>query len=262
MDARIKSGHDECACVQTNHNFKQRVSQIQFRGLAARFARVLLSSSRPLQSEGAGNAGRPMRPIAACAMIVVERTRVSQVTPESPSISPRNGFNGFLRALPGDRLSCHRRPRKLPFANLTPASGRQDHTTSPSASSAARLRAASVHRILSRVRDDLEPPLSVGQDGWAYATDLRQASSNISEIQKSTKYRSLTHGLRRANGAPGMTDSHKKDATGWLPSRPNLCKLAGPGLRAPRCQAQESLAGDPSEVTALGVRHWITSFRC
>ena len=27
-----------------------------------------------------------MRPIAACAMIVVERTRVSQVTPESPGI--------------------------------------------------------------------------------------------------------------------------------------------------------------------------------
>jgi hypothetical protein len=29
-------------------------------------------------------------------------------------------------------LSCHHRPRRLP-ANLTPASGRQDHTTSPSA---------------------------------------------------------------------------------------------------------------------------------
>jgi hypothetical protein len=31
------------------------------RDLAARFARVLPSTSRPLQSEGAGNAGRPMR---------------------------------------------------------------------------------------------------------------------------------------------------------------------------------------------------------
>ena len=185
-----------------------------------------------------------MRPIAACAMRVVERTRVSQVTPESPSISPRNGFNGFLRALPGDRLSCHRRPRKLPFANLTPASGRQDHTTSPSASSAARLRAASVHRILSRVRDDLEPPLSVGQDGWAYATDLRQASSNISEIQKSTKYRSLTHGLRRANGAPGMTDSHKKDATGWLPSRPNLCTRWS-GAESALLRSLKELSGRP-----------------
>jgi len=40
----------------------------------------------PSSSEGAGNAGRPMRPIAACAMVVIERTRVSQVTPESPGI--------------------------------------------------------------------------------------------------------------------------------------------------------------------------------
>lgn len=38
--------------------------------------------------------------------------------------------------------------------------------------------------------------------------------------------------------------------------------LAGPGLRAPRCQASiQGSAGDPSEVTALGIRHWITSFR-
>jgi hypothetical protein len=51
---------------------------------------------------------------------------------------------GLYRALPGDRLSCHRHLRKpgssapgwadLPSANLTPASRRQDHTTSPSAS--------------------------------------------------------------------------------------------------------------------------------
>jgi uncharacterized Fe-S cluster protein YjdI len=50
----------------------------------------------------------------------------------------------LYRALPGDRLSCHRHLRKtgssapgradLPSANLTPASRRQDHTTSPSAS--------------------------------------------------------------------------------------------------------------------------------
>src|ERR1700722_1950535 len=55
-----------------------------------------------LHSEGAGNAGRPMRPIAACAMVVVERTRVSQVTPESPG-SPRAMVYGLFRALPGDR---------------------------------------------------------------------------------------------------------------------------------------------------------------
>ena len=101
------------------------------RVFCARFA----GTSRPLQSEGAGNAGRPMRPIAACAIIVVERTRVSQVTPEFTQHSPRNGFNGFLRALPGDRAFLPPSPlRSLLLKNLTPASGRQDHTPSPSAS--------------------------------------------------------------------------------------------------------------------------------
>jgi hypothetical protein len=46
--------------------------------------------------------------------------------------SPRNGFNGFLRALPGDRALLPPSPADH-SANLTPASGRQDHTTSPSA---------------------------------------------------------------------------------------------------------------------------------
>jgi hypothetical protein len=124
------------------------------RAFRARFGLLVPPSS----SEGAGNAGRPMRPIAACAMVVIERTRVSQVTPESPGI-PRAMVYGLLRALPGDRLSCHRRPRKLVFANLTPAPRRQNHTTSPSASRAIRQRRIRVHRVLSRVRDDLEPPL-------------------------------------------------------------------------------------------------------
>jgi hypothetical protein len=65
--------------------------------LRPRFARDFLT----LQSEGAGNAGRPMRPIAACATIVVERTRVSQVTPESPG-TPRAMVYGLYRALPGE----------------------------------------------------------------------------------------------------------------------------------------------------------------
>jgi len=47
--------------------------------------------------------------------------------------SLRDGFNGFLRALPGARafLPPSRTDRS---ARLTPASGCQDHTTSPSAS--------------------------------------------------------------------------------------------------------------------------------
>ena len=48
-----------------------------------------------LDQEGAGNAGRPMRPIAARAMVAIERTRVSQVTPEIARHSPRNGFTAY-----------------------------------------------------------------------------------------------------------------------------------------------------------------------
>jgi hypothetical protein len=44
-------------------------------------------------------------------------------------------------------------------ASLTPASGCQDHTSSPSASHAVRQERIRVHRIPPRVRDDREPPL-------------------------------------------------------------------------------------------------------
>jgi hypothetical protein len=77
---------------------------------------------------------------------------------KSPSIPARNGFNSLYRALPGDRLSCHRHLRKpgssapgradSPSANLTPASRRQDHTTSPSASNIVRRHAGGRSRAV------------------------------------------------------------------------------------------------------------------
>src|SRR3979409_53683 len=148
--------------------------------MASRSRRVFCARcsfiSRPLQSEGAGNAGRPMRPIAACAMIVVERTRVSQVTPESPGI-PHAMVYGLYRALPGDRAFLPPSPALL-SANLTPASGRQDHTSSPSAYTPFVYRHIRVHRIPPRGRDDRVSPLSVGRDGESYSLIL------ISEKQK------------------------------------------------------------------------------
>jgi hypothetical protein len=52
--------------------------------------------------EGAGNTGRPMRPQPVC--IGSKHTVVTTVTPKNARHSPRNGFNGFLRALPGDEF--------------------------------------------------------------------------------------------------------------------------------------------------------------
>jgi hypothetical protein len=61
--------------------------------------------------------------------------------------SPRNGFNGLYVISPAIGLSCHRRWQKMTSTNLTPASRRQDHTTSPSASALFVKSAAHVHRI-------------------------------------------------------------------------------------------------------------------
>jgi hypothetical protein len=67
-------------------------------------------------------------------------------------------------------LSCHHRLRKLPLTNLTPASRRQDHTSSPSASAPFVIGTVSVHRIPPRVRDDREPPLK--WDGTARISEV------------------------------------------------------------------------------------------
>jgi hypothetical protein len=63
-------------------------------------------------------------------------------------LSPRDGFNGFLRALPGDRALLPPSSAQCVsiVANLTPASGCQDDTTSPSALKRVRLSRQSVHR--------------------------------------------------------------------------------------------------------------------
>ena len=93
--------------------FKQLYSPTQLRDLAAPSARVLPGTSCTLNSEGAGNAGRPMRPIAACAMIVGECTRAGQVTPVSPGIPRAMVLTVSFVLSSATGLSCHRHPRAL-----------------------------------------------------------------------------------------------------------------------------------------------------
>ena len=68
---------------------------------------------------------------------------------------------GLLRAFPGETgLACHRlRNTQLRLTRGHRPLGRQDHTTSPSASHAFVDCALGVHRISHRVRDDREAPL-------------------------------------------------------------------------------------------------------
>src|SRR6202021_1979418 len=105
-----------------------------------------------LEPRGRGECRAPDAPAASCALLVASmHTSIHSEPPEITRHSRTQWFYGLYRALPGDRLSCHRHLRKpgssapgradLPSANLTPASRRQDHTSSPSASNIVRQHA-------------------------------------------------------------------------------------------------------------------------
>jgi hypothetical protein len=90
--------------------------------------------------------------------------------------SLRSGFNGFFRALPGDRAFLPPSSAEPP-ANLTPASGCQNHTTSPYACSLVRL--ATLPRPphpAPNVRDDREAPLFRVRDSAECVADLGSRS--------------------------------------------------------------------------------------
>jgi hypothetical protein len=132
-----------------------RIPQTCVRLPAARRARVVDGISAQVRAQGMPGA-RCARS-RACSVV---NTRVSHHGHTGTTRhSPRNGFNGFLRALPGDRALLPPSSADC-SANLTPASGRQDHTTSPSAGSAVRLRALPrPSHPAPNVRDDGDTPL-------------------------------------------------------------------------------------------------------
>src|SRR5450432_4850801 len=90
--------------------------------------------------KGVGNAGCPLHPRSRVHFVLVERTRATTSTPESPGIPARNGFNAYVVLSPvtglfatvvsGYVLSKPGWADATP-QNLTPASGRQDHTILP-----------------------------------------------------------------------------------------------------------------------------------
>jgi hypothetical protein len=128
---------------------------------AARRAPGCCLIGSPWKNEGVGNAGCPLHPQSRVRNKTKHTSVVTTGSPESPGIPARNGFNGFLRALPGDRACLPPSPlRSLLLKSLTPASGRQDHTTSPSAGRRSRQqrRLRPPHPV-PNVRDDRETPL-------------------------------------------------------------------------------------------------------
>src|SRR5258705_12471425 len=98
--------------------------------------------------------------------IAKKRTRAYRFSGGNPAF-PAQWFYGLLRALPGDQACLTPSPALL-LADLTPASGRQNHTTSPYASAPFVTRTARVHRIPPRVRNVRNAPQRDGTATLSY----------------------------------------------------------------------------------------------
>jgi hypothetical protein len=145
----------------------------RLRHLAARIAPGLCMNVVPLITEGAGKAGRPMHPQPRVqSKKAHERSHYRYTELVRPSL--RNGLR-LIRTLPGDRALLPPSPALL-IADLTPASGSQNHTISPSALARFVCARCRVHRIPSRVDDVAQRP-SVGQDVRSSASDLPDDTS-------------------------------------------------------------------------------------
>src|SRR5215218_1885925 len=104
--------------------------------------------------EGRGECRVLDAPAVSRAKVCSEHTSIVTVgSPDQPGIPARNGFNGFLRDLPGDRAFLSPSPavclRKLDAS--VEASGPHDFAVRLGA---VRQRHLHVHRIPPRVRDD------------------------------------------------------------------------------------------------------------
>ena len=83
-----------------------------------------------------------------CAGVVKYAHEYSQRRHRKHPAFPTQWFYGLYVISPVTGLFCHRRSRGIvSHENLAPASGRQDHTTSPSAIASLVLRRYDVHRI-------------------------------------------------------------------------------------------------------------------
>ena len=117
---------------------------------------------RPSKIRGRRECRAPAAPAALCAKTRSTQAKSLQVQHGQPGIPRASGFNGFLRALPGvhDVLVTVIGAMQSIVANLAPAKGRQDHTTSPSAStSLVRQQPTRPSHPAPYTRDDREAPL-------------------------------------------------------------------------------------------------------
>src|ERR1700682_4273078 len=182
MDTRVKPAYDDCNCrwrvhhICCRHTIRRFVHpglhssnsvclQTQPRDLAARCARALRRLPPSIRTRGRRESRVRAAPAVSRANMHKKTHTSIQVQRRQSGLPCAMGY-GLLRALPGERAFLPPSSlRNLFLKNLTPASGCQDHTASPSARVTLVSRNFRVHRIPPRVRDDREPPLSSGETG-------------------------------------------------------------------------------------------------
>jgi hypothetical protein len=120
-----------------------------------------LAGMDPQSIEGAGKAGCSKRTRGLASEKIKDTSVVTTGPPKQSGFPCAIGFNGFLRALSGDRAFL---PPSLAdcSANLMPASRHQDHATSPSAWRRSSGDAPRPSHPAPNVRDDRETPLLIG----------------------------------------------------------------------------------------------------
>src|ERR1700736_3118014 len=163
-------------------------SRIRLRDLAACFARVLLETSRPLQSEGAGNAGRRCARSRACSVV---NTRVSHHGHTGNTRhSPRNGFTAYFVLSPVTGLFCHRHRRNY-FHQLDTSVGVSGpHVFAVRLSAVRQYRRLRPPHPAAHVRDDRETPLERRRDPIAILLFLPRCQAKFRKFRSYSKCRS------------------------------------------------------------------------
>src|SRR5260370_15098361 len=234
--------------------------------------------SHPL--EGVGNAGCPLHPQPRVQCVGSTRVSSPRSHRDHPAFPHAMVLTASFVLSPVTGLVCHRHQRMLAVsvrsnrhasANLTPASGRQDHTTSPSAAivsrphalcrsrihenppcNLSRARRCRVHRIPCPTSVTIAIRPSVGRDTKSSRCDLGQREQVFfgkSERKDSTTLstnrptgKSLEPVLLSAAVDPGWSQRARIRATRWL----------HPDLRWSPTTLQEATSPPPNHNTSAG----------
>ena len=95
----------------SNSRAERHVAERHGSAFSPRVSREFCQNVSPSSIRGRGECRMPDAPAASCAHGVTSmHTSIHSESPESTGI-PRAMVYGLYRALPGDRLSCHRRRR-------------------------------------------------------------------------------------------------------------------------------------------------------